>query len=461
MNRYRLPCPRFQEALITPSPSRVRIARALAIAATGVGVLSATAAAGTVPLSTCLTSGAGGRAGLLTTPSANSVPTAIVAGPDGNLWFTEPGANAIARSTPSGQITEFPVPAGVRPHDIASGPDGNLWFTSSGTAAVGRITPTGSVTMFPVPSPTGGGQVSTRSITTGPDGNLWVTTSENDVVRMTPAGAGAVFPLGLAGGGAGDIISGPGGLLWIAYGGVQGGLVTVTTTGASTMIPTPGFANAPTALTVGPDGNVWYTNGSYGFITRVVIAAGGGATFTRFPKAVANSQANGWTTARGKMWFVGNAGVVGSVTTAGVITEYPVPTWGRFYASLIASPSPIAAGASGALWIAGPWCNAIASTSSAPSNGVWTVSRPASVTRGRTYTLRVRTSAAGMVTVALSSPARRVTIASAQVRKGTSAMRVTIPRSLPSALVGSATLAVNATLRGFGPAGQASPVRVR
>lgn len=433
----------------------------MAIAATGLGVLSATAAAGTVPLSTCLTSGAGGRAGLLSTPSANSAPTAIVAGPDGNQWFTEQAANAIARSTPSGQITEFPVPAGVQPYDITSGPDGNLWFTSSGTAAVGRITPAGAVTMFPVPSPTGGGQVSTRSITAGPDGNLWFTTSGNDVGRMTPAGVGTVFPLGLTGGGAGDIISGPGGLLWIAYNGVQGGLATVTTTGASTMIPTPGFANAPTALITGPDGNVWYTNGSYGFITRVVVTPGSGTTFTRFPKAVANSQANGWTTARGKMWFVGNGGVVGSVTTAGVITEYPVPTWGRFYASLIASPSPIAASATNTLWIAGPWCNAIGTTSSAPTSGAWAVSRPASVTRGRTYTLRVRTSAAGTVRVALSSPARRVTIASAQVRTGTTTMRVAIPRSLPAALVGSASLTINAALRGLGPAGQASPIRVR
>ena len=424
-------------------------------------MLAATAAAGTVPLSTCLTSGAGGSAGLFSTPSANSVPTAIVTGPDGNLWFTEQRTNAIARSTPSGQITEFPVPAGVQPGDITTGPDGNLWFTSFGTAAVGRITPAGAVTMFPVSSSTGGVQVSTRSITTGPDGNLWFTTSENNVVRMTPAGAGTVFPLGLTGGVAGDITSGPGALLWIAYTGVQGGLVTVTTTGASTIIPTPGFANAPTALITGPDGNVWYTNGSYGFITRVVVTPGSATTFTRFPKAVANSQANGWTTARGRMWFVGNAGVVGSVTTAGVITEYPVPGWGRFYASLIGSPSPIAASASGALWIAGPWCGAIGTTSSAPSNGVWAVSGPASVTRGRTFTLRVRTSAAGTVKVALSSPARRVTIASAQVSKGTTTMRVTIPRTLPAALVGSATLAINAALRGLSPAGQASPIRVR
>ena len=34
----------------------------------------------------------------------------ITTGPDGNLWFTEFGAGKIGRITPSGSITEFPIP---------------------------------------------------------------------------------------------------------------------------------------------------------------------------------------------------------------------------------------------------------------------------------------------------------------------------------------------------------------
>ena len=34
-----------------------------------------------------------------------------MAGPDGNLWFTEPNdGNSIGRITTSGKITEFPIP---------------------------------------------------------------------------------------------------------------------------------------------------------------------------------------------------------------------------------------------------------------------------------------------------------------------------------------------------------------
>src|SRR5260370_40257989 len=34
----------------------------------------------------------------------------ITAGPDGNVWFTQPQANQIGRITPSGAVTEFLLP---------------------------------------------------------------------------------------------------------------------------------------------------------------------------------------------------------------------------------------------------------------------------------------------------------------------------------------------------------------
>ena len=40
----------------------------------------------------------------------------IVAGPDGNLWFTDPGNNQVDRVTPQGQITPFALPV----HNVTS-----------------------------------------------------------------------------------------------------------------------------------------------------------------------------------------------------------------------------------------------------------------------------------------------------------------------------------------------------
>src|SRR5437868_4101348 len=42
--------------------------------------------------------------------AAASQPLGITSGPDGNLWFAEAHGNRIGKITPSGEITEFPLP---------------------------------------------------------------------------------------------------------------------------------------------------------------------------------------------------------------------------------------------------------------------------------------------------------------------------------------------------------------
>ena len=65
----------------------------------------------------------------------------ITAGPDGNLWFTEQGGNAIGRITPAGVVTQYPASTSSGPTGIAAGPDGNLWFTEYYTGRIGRMSP--------------------------------------------------------------------------------------------------------------------------------------------------------------------------------------------------------------------------------------------------------------------------------------------------------------------------------
>jgi len=76
------------------------------------------------------------------TTTANSLPTGITVGPDNNLWFTENGGNKIGRITTAGEISEYTIPtANSQPGAIVAGPDGNLWFTEFGGNKIGRITP--------------------------------------------------------------------------------------------------------------------------------------------------------------------------------------------------------------------------------------------------------------------------------------------------------------------------------
>jgi streptogramin lyase len=118
-------------------------------------------------------------------PSSDHYPGFITAGPDGNIWFTETRHRAngfqffIARSTLSGQITEYALPPAepgriTGPGRITAGPDGNVWFTEPGDnlvrlSRIGRITPDGTITEFSTPTSNSG----PTGITTGSDGNIW------------------------------------------------------------------------------------------------------------------------------------------------------------------------------------------------------------------------------------------------------------------------------------------------
>src|SRR5487761_1970025 len=133
--------------------------------------------------------------GPYTTASSLATPWMIASGPNGNMWFTEQGANNIGEISPSGQVTEFPISSNVAPWGIVAGPDGNLWFTDSSltASAIGRITPAGVITLFtsgltPGSEPEG--------ITVGPDGNMWFTEfASAKIGRITPAGVISEFAI--------------------------------------------------------------------------------------------------------------------------------------------------------------------------------------------------------------------------------------------------------------------------
>jgi streptogramin lyase len=89
---------------------------------------------------------------LLTTitefPTGNSdlLPSAITTGSDGNLWFVEQNANAIASIDPKTDVIKTytnGLPAAAIPAGITSGPNGDLWFSESSlnANAIGMFNP--------------------------------------------------------------------------------------------------------------------------------------------------------------------------------------------------------------------------------------------------------------------------------------------------------------------------------
>lgn len=83
-------------------------------------------------------------------PSPDAVD--IVAGPDGNLWFTDVNGNAIDQMNTAGVVTNVFTgnassvsTAIVTPQDLTFGSDGAIWFINNGGTSIGRLDPTSGV----------------------------------------------------------------------------------------------------------------------------------------------------------------------------------------------------------------------------------------------------------------------------------------------------------------------------
>ena len=252
--------------------------------------------------------------------------SAITAGPDGALWFTEYTANKIGRITAAGAITLFPVPtAGSSPLAITAGPDGALWFIEASGNKIGRITTAGAIAEYPVPTANSG----LFGITAGRDGALWFTESAvTQLGRITTAGVITEYPVQPQTG-VGAITTGPDGAIWFMH---NNQIVRMTTPGSFTEYPELGIV---TAIAAGPDGALWA--GLDSCEIRRITTAGVTTTYPLSRCTQINGIASG---ADGAMWFTEADGNLGRVTTAGAFTLYPSP----------GGPGGITAGPDGELW---------------------------------------------------------------------------------------------------------------
>jgi hypothetical protein len=105
---------------------------------------------------------------------AGAVALDIASGRGGTMWFTNFNRDepAIGRISADGTFEEFSsgLRPDARPYSIIAGPDGNMWFSDSGGVAIGKITPQGSITEY-VSSKYA--HRSAKGIALGPSGEPW------------------------------------------------------------------------------------------------------------------------------------------------------------------------------------------------------------------------------------------------------------------------------------------------
>jgi virginiamycin B lyase len=265
--------------------------------------------------------------------------TGIAPGPDGALWVA---AGTIAvRVTPQGEVSVIPLSgssqgsvvalpsltstlnatasrligaldSGGSSHGITAGRDGAMWIAAGSHLA--RVTPAGAVTRVSLPGnlPADGG------ITTAADGTVWFSAggerfdeAGSSVGRYDPAGGG-VQDFGLSGR-ALDLVRGPGSAnVWVSTATDSGRMNWITRLSTQAFGPAKprqwscaGQTEAacwfripavplgdqrlfntharPGGVTIGADGNVWYTEG--GKIGRILTFRGAMPCYERVTRS--------------------------------------------------------------------------------------------------------------------------------------------------------------------------------
>jgi virginiamycin B lyase len=286
-------------------------------------------------------------------PTPHSGPLYIAAGGDGALWFTEYLANKIGRITTLGVFSEFVIPtADSSPHGVTVGRDAALWFTETAGNKIGRITTSkGDITEFTIPTT----ESVPNAIALGPDGALWFSDNKvnaNAIVRMTPAGVFASYPMPKPLEALGGITVGSDNALWVTMidsnkiaqitteGVISNEFHILTEANVATEIePAP---RQPSIITPGPDGALWFVEVNANKIGRITTAG----AVTEYDIPTKDSGPNGITAGPDDaLWFTEfNASKIGRITTAGVVTdEIPTPTANSH-------PASVTVGGDGALW---------------------------------------------------------------------------------------------------------------
>jgi virginiamycin B lyase len=189
-------------------------------------------------------------------PTDGASPSHIVEADDGAFWFTESFLNDqnaqphnVARITPAGDVTEFPVCDFCFPTDIAQGSDGNLYYTRN-DAPLGKVAPDGTdlgiVGEF---FQFNGGGVAAH----GDD--LWITDFNGLSVWRYDIPTDTLTEFPAPGTLPQDVAVDADGTVWFSDGnGAIGRLDPAT--GAVTTTPVPGF---PREISIASDGSVWFT----------------------------------------------------------------------------------------------------------------------------------------------------------------------------------------------------------
>jgi virginiamycin B lyase len=214
--------------------------------------------------------------GVVTKYSAAVNCQGMAAGPDGALWMVTGGP--LYRTTTSGQLTEFPMPAGEGTgNSVVEGSNDLVWFIEYGNAkgdydAICNInTSTDAISVFKLKDR----DYYFAALNTGTDGNAYaMDASAGKIIRVTPSGVMRSWKVA----GYYDATQTSQANVQTIWFTINGALdawqISAARLKTIGLPPTGMVANA----VQGPDYNVWFTNGAY--IQRVLLVSPTSATIS-------------------------------------------------------------------------------------------------------------------------------------------------------------------------------------
>jgi virginiamycin B lyase len=192
-----------------------------------------------------------------------------VEAPDGSIWWAGQWGNLLGRIDPaSGEMREFPLPDGSRPHTVNLDAAGHAWFTGNGNGTIGKLDPgTGEVTVYRMPDPAARDP---HTAEFDQSGILWFTVQQGNMVgRLDPAtGAIRLVTMKTPGSRPYGIKIDAQGTPWVACNGSNCLVKVDPETMTLTEIELPIPETTVRRLDIAADGTIWYVNSSQGRLGR-------------------------------------------------------------------------------------------------------------------------------------------------------------------------------------------------
>ncbi len=188
---------------------------------------------------------------------------------DGTIWWAGQWGDLVGRIDPrTGDMKEYPLPPGSKPHSVTLDRAGNVWYTGNKNATIGKLDPnTGKITVYKMPDPAA---KDPHTPIFDKKGILWFTLQHSNMVgRLDPAtGDIKLVTMNTPRSRPYGIKIDAQGVPWVACNGSNCLVKVDPETMELTEIKLPIPATTVRRLDIADDGTIWYVNSSQGRLGR-------------------------------------------------------------------------------------------------------------------------------------------------------------------------------------------------